>query len=161
VSDRKTLDPAGTPRPQHIFAVFDGMKEMEAAAAELRERGIDPEEYQPRDASKLGAPNPEEPVIGKVGRFVKGLGGESHMAERYAHYLQVGHPVLAVPIKDRDAAEQVARLVTKRGGYEVTYFRDWAIQYMSPDENRARGIATHSHTNVIGEDSDETRSSEP
>jgi hypothetical protein len=76
------------------------------------------------------------------------MGGESNMAKRYAQHLEEGHVVLAAPVSDNETAEKFTRIVTNNGGYEVTYFRDWSIQYMSPTENINRGIPTHSTTNT-------------
>lgn len=151
MAEKKPIDAAGTPSPQHVFAVFDREDDLRAVEAALNAQSVHCETYGPDDAAKLQEPSPDAGIGGKIGRFVKGLGGERHMAERYALYLQEGRNLLAAPMQDPQAAELIARIMTSHGGYDVTYFRDLAIQYMSPSENVERGIPTHTHTNVSDE----------
>ncbi|MDB5074823.1 MAG: hypothetical protein JWO42_1002 [Chloroflexi bacterium] len=138
----------GTPQPRHIFAVFDSVDGCKDAVQELNTIGIQAEKLQADDASSLQRPADNAGVLGKFGRFLKGMGGETNMAMRYAQHLQDGHVMLAAPVSDNETAQKVTGIVTGHGGYEVTYFRDWSIQYMSPNENIDRGVPTHSTTNT-------------
>jgi hypothetical protein len=129
--------------------VFDNETDLAAAELELVAQGIQTEIFDTIDAQNLREPAHEAGITGKLKRGVTNhLGGETHMAERYARYLDEGSLVVAAKVPDSETAIKVAQAVTQHGGYEVTYFRDWAIQYMSPTENIAHGVSTHSNSNL-------------
>ena len=52
--------------------------------------------------------------------------------------------MLAVPARVPDMAREAAGVITACGGYEVTYFRGWWIEYLSPAENLAHQAPTQS-----------------
>jgi hypothetical protein len=141
-----SIDVAGTPRPHHLFAVFDDDESCQRAEYRLYVMEVQTEELHSNDATELEHPATRG-VLGRIERFFKGLGGESHMATIYAHHLQRGRVLLSVPVSNSTAAAEVTRVVTDCGGYEVTYFRGWSIQYMSPSQNLAHDLPTHSTTN--------------
>jgi hypothetical protein len=145
----ESIDPAGTPKQHYIYAVFDDEDAYHRAEPALRAIGVEPEQLMKPHASTLEHPSTDAGVLAKVERFLKkSLGGESHMAEIYARYLQEGRIVVAAPVSDQDAAQEITRIITGQGGYEVTYFRTWGIQYMSPQENIDHGVPTHSGSNT-------------
>jgi hypothetical protein len=142
------INKSGTPAPLHIYAVFDNAEGYRRAEQELIAIGVQPDKLERDDVSALQPPPDKAGPLEKIERFLKGIGGETNMAKRYANYLQQGGTVLAAPVPNNDAVETIARIVTKNGGYEVTYFGDWTIKYMSPSENIDHGAPTHSMTNT-------------
>jgi hypothetical protein len=142
-------DAAGTPKTGHVYAVFDGQREAQQAEQALAQRGMQPKTLERQDAAHtLQAPREEAGIVGKLERLVKGIGGESNEAKRYATYLEQGRVVVAVPVADRDTALRIARTLTEHGAYDVTYFSGWSIEYMSTESDAKRGLPTHATTNV-------------
>jgi hypothetical protein len=148
MSDKESIDRSGTPRLRYVYAVFDDQEKSRGAMAELLSIGIHAEQLQGSDASSLQHADEKSGVAGKLGRFLKGMGGESNMAKRYARLLQDGRIMLAASVSSNDLAEAFTHVATSHDGYEVTYFRDWGIQYMSPSENIKHGLPIHSETNT-------------
>jgi hypothetical protein len=149
MTNKESIDnQTGTPLPRHIFAVFDNADACAIADKELNTIGIQSERLKDEDAATLQHPADTAGVFGRVGRFLKGLSGETNMANHFAQHLQDGRVMIAAPASDKETAETFTRIVTSHGGYEVTYFRDWAIQYMSPHEDIDRGVPIHSTTNT-------------
>ena len=114
------IDGAGTPRAHHVFAVVDDEAAYRRAERGLRRLGMHPEALQPCDAPELERPARRAGLWGKVARFCKRLGGESHLATIYARHLRDGHVVLTVPARLPDMAREAAGVITACGGYEVT-----------------------------------------
>jgi hypothetical protein len=148
MSDKQSIDAAGTPRPGYIFAIFDSQDGASDAKNVLAGMGVVAEAFEPADAEMLKRTSDDAGVVASLRRFLKNMGGESNMATRYADHLARGRRLLAVPVADNAAAEQLTKVLTGHGGYDVTYFRDWSIQYMSPSENIERNEPTHSSTNT-------------
>lgn len=144
----ESIDRAGTPKLHHICAVFDHGDAYRRAEHELLAMGIEPEQLLRSDAPALEQPEEASGVIGRMERFLKGMGGERHMAQIYAHHLREGRVVLAAPVSNHETAREVARVITDQGGYEVTYFGTWSVRYLSPKENLDHGIPSHSETNA-------------
>lgn len=143
------IDSAGTPRANSLFAIFPDSAAFERAQPELAALGLQPQQLQQHDAAALDSPDAKAGIAGTVGRFVKGmLGGETNMAKQYVQHLQEGRVVLACPVDSQEVAAKATQIITKYGGYEVTYFRTLGIQYMSPAENADHGIPTHSGANT-------------
>ncbi len=141
-----SIDGAGTPRRHHVFAVVDDAAACRRAEGGLRRIGLQPEVLLPCEAPALEHPARRAGLYGRLARFCKRLGGESHLATIYARHLRHEHIVLAVPIPALLDAQAAARVITACGGYEVTFFRGWWIEYLSPTENLAHDVPTHSTT---------------
>jgi hypothetical protein len=142
------IDSAGTPRDNSLFAVFPDSDAYRAAEPELRALNLRPEPLRKDDASALDSPDSEAGMLGTIGRFLKGIGGETNMAKNYVEHLRNDRVVLACLVPDDQTAKKATRIITEHGGYEVTYFRPLGIQYMSPRENAEKGIPTHAATNT-------------
>jgi hypothetical protein len=136
------INKAGTPQHDHVYAVFDHMEQAHHAIQALSTQGIQAHHLNGGDAAHLlrEAVDP----LGKAERLVKRIGGETHEAERYAWHLEQGRIVLAVRVEHKEAADAATQTLKQHGAYDVTYFRGWAIQYMSPLENTQHGLPTHS-----------------
>jgi hypothetical protein len=148
MSDKESIDRSGTPRTRYVYAVFDNRDASRDAYTELLSIGIHAEQLDGTDAPSLEHSGEKAGVVGKIDRFLKGLGGESNMATRYAKLLRDGHVVLAAPVPSNELAAAFTHIAASHDGYEVTYFRDWGIQYMSPSENIKHGLPIHSETNT-------------
>ena len=135
------IDIAGTPQHDHVYAVCDHEGQARQAMQALTTQGIQVHHLS-ADAAHLLL-EPTHP-LGKAERLVKKIGGETHEAERYARHLEEGRIVLAVRVEHKEAADAATQTLKQHGAYDVTYFRGWAIQYMSPLENTQHGIPTHS-----------------
>ncbi|HVC79934.1 MAG TPA: hypothetical protein VNL35_05450 [Chloroflexota bacterium] len=142
------IDNAGTPQVNSLFAVFPDSDAYFRAEPELAALGLRPEQLRRHDAPVLDHPDADAGLLGTIGRFVKGIGGETNMAKNYVQHLREGRVVLACHVDDPQTAEKATRSITSHGGYEVTYFRPLGIQYMSPTENAEKGVSTHSLTNT-------------
>jgi len=142
------IDSAGTPQINSLFAVFPDSDTYLRAEPELTTLGLRPEQLRRDDAPALDRPDADAGLLGTIGRWVKGLGGETNMAKNYVQHLREDRVVLACHVDDLETAEKATRIITSHGGYEVTYFRPLGIQYMSPTENAEKGIPTHSLTNT-------------
>jgi hypothetical protein len=148
MKNKAPIDKAGTPQVNSLFAVFPDSEAYYRAERELTALGIQPEQLRKKDAAALDSPNSEAGMVGAIGRFLKGIGGETNMAKNYVRHLRNDRVVLGCYVADEKTAEKVTRIITKHGGYEVAYFRPLGIQYMSPRENAERGISTHAGTNT-------------
>jgi len=142
------IDRAGTPQVNSLFAVFPDNEAYGRAERELQALGLQPEQLRKDDAAMLAGPQAEAGMLGILGRFLKGIGGETNMAKNYVQHLRDDRVVLACRVADEKTAERATRIITDQGGYEVTYFRPLGIQYMSPKENLEKGIPTHAGTNT-------------
>lgn len=148
MTPKTPIDGAGTPQVNSLFAVLPDSTAFRHAEPELAALGLQPVLLQKNDASALDSPAVGAGILGTIGRFVKGIGGETNMAMNYVRHLQEGRVVLACSVADQDTAAKATRIITNVGGYEVAYFRTLGIQYMSPTENAEQGISTHSATNT-------------
>ena len=143
------VNEAGTPRRNHVFAVFDHASMALQAEKALEEKGIRSQRLQgTEDADALQSPDQSAGIVRKLERIVKFVGGESNEAKRYASHLEQGRIVLAIPAPDRDAALQARDVLIRYDAYDLTYFRDWAIEYLAPEANTRRGLPDHSETNT-------------
>jgi hypothetical protein len=142
------IDSAGTPQVNSLFAVFPDNEAYGRAERELLALGLQPERLRKDDAAVLAGPQAEAGMLATLGRFLKGIGGETNMAKNYVQHLRDDRVVLACRVADEKTAEQATRIITDQGGYEVTYFRPLGIQYMSPKENLEKGIPTHAGSNT-------------
>jgi hypothetical protein len=144
----ESIDTAGTPKVHHVFAVFDDGDSYRGAEQALIAMDLEPEQLLRSDASALEQPAGDAGVLGRMGRFLKAIGGERHVAQIYAHHLREGRVVAAAPVSSHELAREVARLLTRQGGYEVTYFGNWSVRYLSPQENLDHGVPSHRETNA-------------
>lgn len=148
MAEKNSLDASGTPREGEVFAVLDSPNAYKEAERELNAMGLQPEEFQSDDASMLEQPKGSG-VLGAVMRTLKDIGGETNMANMYAQHLKEGKVVLAVQVPNADVALQVTKIVSRHGGYEVSYYRALGIQHMSPTENIEHDIPTHTGSNTV------------
>ena len=148
MAEQESVDRAGTPQIDHLYAVFDREDQANEAEKALSSQGVTTERlHTQQHARALQEP---ESKIGKVMRAVtKGFGGEGNEAERYARHVQEGRIVLTVAAPNKDAADAVTQTLTQHGAYDVTYFRPLGIEYMSASENQEHGLPTHSAGNTI------------
>lgn len=151
MAERDVIDQAGTPKGDSLFAVFDGEQQAQQAERALTEAGFHPQRLRPQAsaAALQGAPA-QDSLWNRLSRLMKTFGGgENHEAERYADHLQHQRIVLAMPVADREAALRACRQITDNDGYDVTYYRALAIEYMSPEANERHGVATHAAGNTL------------
>ena len=123
----------GTPREDHLFAVFDTPEEAERAAQVLAELDVPVHRFSgPQDASALLGPDTDTgDVLAAVRRVLRGLSEEAHEADRYAGHLQRGKVLLAMPAENRAVAELLTRGLTRHGGYDVTFFDNWTYEHLA------------------------------
>ncbi|HVC82313.1 MAG TPA: hypothetical protein VNL35_17635 [Chloroflexota bacterium] len=145
---KESIDAAGVPRLHHLYAVFDEDDACRRAMDALHALGLESEQLRGTDAPLLEHPALGAGILSRLERVIKGVGGERHLAAIYAHHLREGRTMLAVRLPHSATAAEVAHVITANGGYEVAYFRDWSIEYLSPRENVAHGLPTHSGTNT-------------
>jgi hypothetical protein len=148
MAEKSSLDVSGTPRTGRVFAVLDGSDVCGDAKREFTMMGLQFEEFQSEDAPTLEQPKGAG-IIGTLMRTLKDIGGETNMANLYAQHLRAGKVVLAVQVPNAETAEQVTKIISRCGGYEVAYFRELGIQHMSPTENIEHNIPTHSGSNTV------------
>lgn len=146
----KVVDESGTPQQHTLYAVFDDEEHAQQAERALQELGARPHTLGGADAQALREPPDSSGILGTVRRLVKGFGGESAEAKRYATHLDHGRIVLAVPVADRSAADRLTKLLVQQGGYDITYFSGTTVEEMSPAENARHGVPDH-----IGDPADE------
>jgi SAM-dependent methyltransferase len=146
-SDQQATTAGNTPHYNHLYAVFDATHEAEQACSALVAAGFAPRRLQPHaSADAFKDPGSSSSPAARLERWVKRLGGETHDAERYADHLEHGRAVLAVAAPDRAAALRIADVITRHGGYDVTYYAPLAKEYMSPEANAAHGLPTFATT---------------
>ncbi len=144
-NDENHIDQAGTPRPQTLYAVFDGEQEAAQGEQALAALGVTAQRLQGAGAAEaLKSPHEEaHGLTGAVTRMFKSVGGESLEGERYAMHADQGRVVLAMPCPDQPTAERLTKALVHHGAWDITYFGGWTIQHMSPGENAAHGMPTY------------------
>ena len=149
--EHDVIDQSGTPKDDSLFAVFDGAQQAEQAERALTAAGFHPQRLHPQaSAPMLQGDAAQGSLWNRLSRVVKNIsGGEDHEAERYADHLQQNRIVLAMPVANRDEALEACRQITDNDGYDVTYYRALAVEYMSPEANERHGVATHAAGNTI------------
>ncbi len=143
MADQAPVDAAGTPDKQQLYAVFDSEQEADRAEQALSAQGSEWRRLQGQEAAHDLNQHDEDTVTGKIGRFIKGFGGEDLEAKRYSVHTQNGQVVLTVPCQDQETAQALTRLLTPFGAYDVTYFSNWTMEHMSPAANAAHGMPTY------------------
>jgi hypothetical protein len=148
MAEKHSLDASGTPRDGEVFGVLDSHAAYEDAERELQAMGLQPEKFESQDAPALEQPK-DPGMLGSLMRTLKGIGGETNMANLYAQHLREGKVLLAVQVANADTAAEVTTIISRHGGYEVSYFRELGIQHMSPTENIEHDIPTHAGSNTV------------
>lgn len=149
MAQQDVVDTGGTPRTGSLYAVFDNPDQAYQAEQALAALGMQVRVLaEDTEASVFAQPEKSSGLVGKLARSVKVMGGEKHEAERYARHIEEGRTVVTLQAGDREAARGMARTLLDHGAYDVTYFSNWTIEYLSPQENIDRGLPTHSTTNV-------------
>lgn len=148
-AEDKVINKAGTPRQDHVYAVFadeDAAGRAERALAAqggeltlLRGHG---------SAQALQGTAGDSSLLATAARFLKRIGGETHEAERYAEHMEQGRVVAAAPVRDRDAAGEVTAVLLAHGAYDITHFSALAIEHTSWEKDAARGKPTFTTTNT-------------
>ncbi len=143
--DHQIVDAGGTPERRNVYAVFDTQEQAREAEQALAGMGVRAERLDhSASAGDLSADKGDAPsLIGKVTNFFKGYGGEDLEAKRYAAHVDNGRVVIAVPADSQDNAQDLTRLLTRYGAFDVTYFSDWTIVHESPAENAQHGMPTY------------------
>lgn len=124
----------GTPAEDHLFAVFDTPGQADRAAKDLADLGVPVHRFQgPQDAAALMGPDTEaNDLVVMVRHVLRGLGEETHEAERYARHLRRGRIVLAMPAENRAVAVLLTRLLTRDGGHDVTFYDNLTYEHLTP-----------------------------
>jgi hypothetical protein len=148
-AENKVINTAGTPRQDHVYAVFASEDAVEGAARVLAAQGVELTLLRGQESAQaLRVTATDSTLLATAVRFLKRLGGETHEAERYAEHLEKGRVVAAVPVRDRDAAGAVTAVLLAHGAYDITHFGAWAIEHTSWEEDAARGKPTFTTTNM-------------
>src|SRR5579871_2726052 len=148
MNEDTAINPSGTPKEETVYAVFADERAASGAEEALRAFGVEPAFLRgPEQSRALKAPT-DEGVGSHIERWLKTLGGESHEAQRYGEHLEQGRLVLVVPAADRDTAVALTDLLTSHGAFDVTYYSGWTIEHTSWQEDTARGLPTHTTTNI-------------
>jgi hypothetical protein len=148
-AEDKVINTAGTPRQDHVYAVFANEVGAETAARALAEQGVELTLLRGQESAQaLLVTANDSTLLATAARFLKRLGGETHEAERYAEHLEKGRVVAAAPVRDRDAAGVVTAVLLAHGAYDITHFGAWAIEHTSWEEDASRGKPTFTTTNT-------------
>jgi hypothetical protein len=148
-AEDKVITKAGTPRQDHVYAVFASEDAAGRAARALATRGMDLALLRGQgSAQALKQTAAESTLLATAERFLKRIGGETHEAERYAEHLEKGSVVVAAPVQDRGAAWAVTEVLLAHGAYDITYFSALAIEHTSWEDDAARGRPTFTTTNT-------------
>lgn len=148
------IDEFGTPREDHLYAVFDTDEQAEAAMHDLTGLGVQGHRLRGPDAARaLRAPADADEgggLLAMIRRVLRGVSVEAAEADRYADHLDRGRVVLALPAEERSLALVLARAMTRHGGYDLTFFDNWTYEHLSPAENARHGLALPHYTPATG-----------
>jgi hypothetical protein len=124
----------GTPSEDHLFAVFDTPEEADRATQALDDLGVPVHRFfGSQDANALLGPDTDTgEVLATVRRVLRGFSEEAHEADRYGRHLQNGKVLLAMPAENRAVAELLTRVLTRNGGYDVTFFDNLTYEHLAP-----------------------------
>lgn len=111
---------SGTLDDEHIYAAFDDEAQARRAEQELGGMGVGLQRLQGSDV--VGRLRGESGgAISGVNRSLKGSMGETQLAERYAHHVEQGRIVLAIPCDDRAQADRLMGVLSTLGAHDVSY----------------------------------------
>jgi hypothetical protein len=148
-AEDKVIAKAGTPRQDHVYAVFASEDAAGRAARALAARGMEFTRLRGQGSARaLKETAGDRNLLATAERFLKRIGGETHEAERYAAHMAQGRVVAAAPVHDRAAAGVVTEVLLAHGAYDITHFSAWAIEHTSWEEDAARGKPTFTTTNT-------------
>jgi hypothetical protein len=148
-AEDKVINKAGTPRQDHVYAVFASEDAAGRAVRSLAADGIELTLLRGQgSAQALQEPAADSNLLATAARFLKRLGGETHEAQRYAEHMKEGRVVAATPVPDRVAAGAVTAVLLAHGAFDITHFGAWAIEHTSWVEDAARGKPTFTTTNT-------------
>ena len=128
---------ASRPTKHCLYAVFDSEEDARQAEQALVERSIEVRrpawkessvDYNPHTMNAHGIRDALHDVMHELKAEICEL---DHYADRAAQ----GHVVLVACGTSHAAAQQILPLLTHYGAYDVTYFGDWAVTYLSPAEH--------------------------
>jgi len=148
-AEDNVIDKAGTPRQDHVYAVFASEDAAGRAERALAARGLELTRLRGQGSARaLKEIAGESNLLATAERLLKRIGGETHEAERYAEHMAKGRVVAAAPVHGRDAAGGVTEVLLAHGAYDITHFSAWAIEHTSWEEDAARGKPTFTTTNT-------------
>lgn len=143
---RPGTDAANRPTKHCLYAVFDSEEDAHQAEQALVERSI--EVRRPTWKESSGDHNPHKmhahgirDALHDVMDVMHELKAEIYELDHYADHAAQGHVVLVACGTGHVAAQQILPLLTRYGAYDVTYFGDWAVTYLSPAEHSAPAVA--------------------
>jgi hypothetical protein len=145
MSSEAVIDQAGTPKARHVYAVFESA-ELARAAIDASGGGW-PEARiltEPEEAATLQGKGESVGLREKLERALKSFGGETNVAERYAHRLNTGNAVAVIPVGSRDEAARIAEELGHLGAYDLAYFGPWTMEFFHPDNARQREVPPQS-----------------
>jgi len=139
------VDAGGTPERRNVYAVFDTEEEARQAQGALAATGLQTERLGHSSAAGdlSDSKGDARGAMAKFTNWIKGYGGEDMEAKRYAAHVDAGRVVIAVPADSQDNAQDLTRILTGYGAFDVTYFSDWTIVHESPAENAEHGMPTY------------------
>jgi hypothetical protein len=148
-AEDKVINRAGTPRQDHVFAVFASEDAAGRAARALAAGGFELTLLRGQgSAEALRETAGDSNLLAMAARFLQRMGGATHEAERYAEHMEKGRVVAAAAVHDRDVAGAVTAVLLAHGAYDITHFSAWAIEHTSWQENATRGKLTFTTTNM-------------
>ena len=143
--NHEVVDAGGTPERRNIYAVFDHEEQAREAERALSTLGVPTQRlgHSPASGDLSESKKDAEGFVGKFTNWIKGYGGEDMEAKRYSVHIDAGRVVIAVPAESQDNAQDITRVLTQHGAYDVTYFSDWTIVHESPAANARHGMPTY------------------
>jgi len=145
---RVMIDIWNAPPPMQTAAVFravHGEEQAREAEQALSALGVPTQRlgHSPASGDLSESKKDAEGFVGKFTNWIKGYGGEDMEAKRYSVHIDAGRVVIAVPAESQDNAQDITRVLTQHGAYDVTYFSDWTIVHESPAANARHGMPTY------------------
>lgn len=134
----------GTPSEDHLFAVFATPQQADEAAEDLAELGVPVHRFEgPQAAQALMGPDTGvgEPMA-MLRRVLRGMSEQTHEAERYAQHLDHGDVVLSLPAENHAVAVLLSRILTRHGGFDITFFDNLTYEHFGPPSPPSSGTAT-------------------
>lgn len=124
----------GMPLEDHLFAVFNTPEAADHAAQDLAKLDVPVHRLTGPEAvsALMGPETGTNDVLAMVRRVLRGFSEEAHEADRYARHLEHGRVVLAMPAENRAVAVLLTNLLTRDGGYDVTFYDNLTYEHLTP-----------------------------
>ncbi len=125
----QSISPAGTLEDEHIYAAFEDEAQAQRAEVALARAGVVARRLDGHDAVSC-LRGESGGALAAVSRSLKGSMGETQLAERYAHHMEQGRVVLAIPCGDRAQANRVLSVLDGLGARDVSYLSTSGMEYL-------------------------------